>query len=63
MGIMTHAKFHFNRLMLSLIFGIRASEPLGPGESLKRPGLRDMLVDSPGLGWAGLFKGRGFGGQ
>ena len=27
MGIMTHAKFHFNRLMLTLIFGIRASEP------------------------------------
>ena len=28
MDIMTHAKFHFNRLMLTLIFGIRASEPL-----------------------------------
>ena len=26
MGIMSHAKFHFNRLMLTLIFGIRASE-------------------------------------
>ena len=40
MDIMTHAKFHFNRLMLTLIFGIRASEPpLGPGEGLKRPGL------------------------
>ena len=41
MDIMTHAKFHFNRLMLTLIFGIRASEPppLGPGERLKRPGL------------------------
>ena len=38
MDIMTHAKFHFNRLMLTLIFGIRASE-LGPGERLKRPGL------------------------
>ena len=24
---MTHAKFHFNRSMLTLIFGIRASEP------------------------------------
>ena len=24
---MTHAKFHFNQLMLTLIFGIRASEP------------------------------------
>ena len=28
--IMTHAKFHFNRLMLTLIFGIRASEPSPP---------------------------------
>ena len=27
MAIMTHAKFHFNRLMFILIFGIRASEP------------------------------------
>ena len=39
MVIMTHAKFHFNRLMLTLIFGIRASDPLGPGGQLKRPGL------------------------
>ena len=39
MDIMIHAKFHFNRLMLTLIFGIWASEPpLGPGERLKRPG-------------------------
>ena len=27
MAIMSHAKFHFNRLMLTLVFGIRASEP------------------------------------
>ena len=42
MAIMTHVKFHFNRLMLTLIFGIRASEPPPPpppGERLKRPGL------------------------
>ena len=40
MVIMTHAKFHFNWLMLTLIFGIWASEPPpGPGERLKRPGL------------------------
>ena len=26
MGIMTHANFYFNRLMLTLTFGIRASE-------------------------------------
>ena len=40
MDIMTHAKFYFNRLMLTLIFAIWASEPPpGPGERLKRPGL------------------------
>ena len=27
MTIMTHAKFHFSRLMVTLIFGIWASEP------------------------------------
>ena len=27
MAMITHAKFHFNWLMLTLIFGIRASEP------------------------------------
>ena len=40
MAIMTHAKFYFNWLMLTLIFGIWASEPPPrPGERLKRPGL------------------------
>ena len=45
MDIMTHAKFHFNRLMLTMIIGIQASElwapppPLWPGERLKRLGL------------------------
>ena len=40
MDIMTRAKFHFNQLMLTLMFGVWASEsPLGPGEQLKRPGL------------------------
>ena len=38
MDIMTHAKFHFNRLMLTLIFDVWASAPLGHGERLKRPG-------------------------
>ena len=33
----THAKFLFDLLMLTLIFGIR--DPFGPGERLKRPGL------------------------
>ena len=27
MAKMTHAKFHFNRFMVTLIFGSRASEP------------------------------------
>ena len=41
MAIITHAEFHFNRLMLTLIFGIWASEPPspGPGKRLKRAGL------------------------
>ena len=39
MDIMIHAKFHFNRLMLTLIFGIRVSEPLNLDERLKWPGL------------------------
>ena len=30
MAIMTRAKFHFNQLMLTLIFGIWASEPPSP---------------------------------
>ena len=47
MDIMTHARFHFNRLMLTLIFGVWASEPpLGPGERLKRPGLIGLNVNS-----------------
>ena len=47
MDIMTHAKFYFNRLTLTLIFAIRASEPPpppGPGERLKRPGLIGLRV-------------------
>ena len=51
MDIMTHAKFHFNRLMLTLIFGIRASElpppPPGPGEGLKRPSLIGLINNKP----------------
>ena len=44
MAIITHAKFHFNRLMVTLIFGIKASEPPGPGEPLKRPSLTGLMV-------------------
>ena len=44
MDIMTHAKFYFNRPMLTLIFAIWASEPPpGPGERLKRPGLIGLI--------------------
>ena len=58
MAIMTHAKFHFNRLMFTLIFGIRTSEPPppppGPGFSL---GLDDMEGDlSPPI-WGGTSTG------
>ena len=41
MAIMEHAKFHFNRLILTLIFGIQASEP---DERLKRPGLTGLSI-------------------
>ena len=45
MDIMTHAKFYFNRLMLTLIFTIWASEPPpGPGKRLKGPGLIGLTV-------------------
>ena len=45
MAIITFAKFRFNRLMLTLIFGIRASDPsLQPGERLKRPGLLSHMM-------------------
>ena len=56
MAIMTHAKFYFNRLMLTLIFGIRASKPPRPGERLKRPGLiglKDFIIKI-------LFSGNSF---
>ena len=39
--IMAHAKFHFNRLMLTLIFGIRAwrtTEKAGPDRVKGTPG-------------------------
>ena len=51
MAIMTHAKFHFDRLMLTLIFGIWAFEPPPPppppGERLKRPGLIGLTYPTP----------------
>ena len=41
MAIMTHAKFYFSRLMVTIMIGIWTSEPPGggAGERLKRPGL------------------------
>ena len=46
MAILTRAKFHFNQLMVTLIFGIRASEPPpGPGERLKRLSLIGLSYD------------------
>ena len=53
MDIMTQAKFHFNRLMLTLIFGVWASEPPpGPGERLKKPGLIELKETSFRLRYA-----------
>ena len=52
MAIMTHAKFHFNWLMLTSIFGIWASEPpLGPGERLKKPGLIGLKAQKNTILW------------
>ena len=45
---MTHAKFNFNQLMLTLIFDIRASEPPGPAERLKKPGLIGLKAKKTG---------------
>ena len=56
MAIMAHAKFHFNQLMSTLIFGIRASEPpFGPGERLKRPGLIRLIGRSAEDGFVALL--------
>ena len=41
--MLTRAKFHFNRLMVTLIFVIRASEPSpGPSKRLKKPSLMGL---------------------
>ena len=45
MAIMTSTKFRSNRLMLTLIFGIRVSEAR-PGDRLKRPGLIGLRHES-----------------
>ena len=61
MAIMTHAKFHFNWLMLTSVFGIWASEPpLGPGERLKRPGLIGLKLGQ-GITKGNLFTSEIFG--
>ena len=36
MAIITLAKFHLNRLMITLIFGIRASEPPPPSPKARQ---------------------------
>ena len=38
MDIMTHAKFYFSRLMLTLIFAIRASEPPQAWQTTEKAG-------------------------
>ena len=49
---MTHTKFNFNQLILTLIFGIRASEPPGPGERLERLGLIGLKEDLVNNGYS-----------
>ena len=47
MAIMTHAKFHFNRLMLTLIFGIWACPSPRAWRTTERPGLivlNEMII-------------------
>ena len=45
MVIITHSKFDFSQFILTLIFGIQASEPpVRPGERLKRPGLIELSI-------------------
>ena len=55
MEIMSQAKFHFNRLMLTLMFGVRSSEPPGPGERPKRPGLIGLIVFSSKIKYVKAF--------
>ena len=49
MDIMTHAKFYFNRLMLTLIFAIRASEPPRAWRTTEKAGpdrVKGFLVET-----------------
>ena len=49
---MSHAKFNLNQFMLTLIFGIQASEPPPPpgsGERLKRPSLIGLNINTKDL--------------
>ena len=54
MAIMTHAKFHFNWSMLTLIFGIWASEPPRAWRTTEKAG-PDRVKSNPegptGIGW------------
>ena len=54
--IMTHAKFHFNRLMLTLMFGIWASEPPWAWRTTEKAALQKvtdsaLAVGRVALGW------------
>ena len=46
MDIMTRVEFHFNRLMLTLIFGVWASEPPRAWRATEKAGL-DRVKESP----------------
>ena len=48
MDIITHAKFHFDQLMLTLTFGIRASEPPRAWRTTEKTGPDRVKGDLPG---------------
>ena len=62
MAIMTHTKFHFNWLMLTLIFGIWASEPPRAWRTTEKAGPDRVKSDKHGeeVDWdiRGLFLDR-----
>ena len=53
MAIMTHAKFHFNWLMLTLIFGIWASEPPRAWRTTEKAGPDRVKIDN--IFWGFLY--------
>ena len=55
MDIMAHAKFYFNRLMLTLIFAIRASEPPRAWRTTKKAGPDRVKPKQTAIGGRHIF--------